>query len=157
MSTAVAASIQYTTEEQWRDLILVATYTGVLDRIKIESGKQLCLQDSQGAMQLTGINTICRYLANLSRIKPQMLGFEEGPQAQVLAESCTRQPASPLLAWLVACSVLMFSWKEAPSHTIVISNFDFLAGVRVAIVPSNRLDAHHRRKAHEGEHLPLKT
>ena len=83
MAAAMAASVSYASDEQHKNLRLVAAYVGVQDRIRLEGGKELSLQNSEGNLHLKGLNTICRYLAELSDRRQQMLGHDDATAAQV--------------------------------------------------------------------------
>lgn len=83
MPTTVAAAVQYANEEQYKQLRLVAEYAGILDKVSLDKGSELSLKSSDGNLELTGLNTICRYIAELSKLRGQLLGADEASSAQV--------------------------------------------------------------------------
>ncbi len=80
---AAAASVHYANEEQHHILRLVSTYAEALQIVQIESSNELSLRNSEGNLHLTGLNTICRYIAELGSKREQLLGLDIASKAQV--------------------------------------------------------------------------
>lgn len=83
MTEAKVADVYYANDEQFRNVRLVAIYAESLHRVEIEPGKELLLKSSDGNLQLTGLNTICRYIGELGPRKEQLLGTDDAAKAQV--------------------------------------------------------------------------
>lgn len=83
MAAATPASVHYANEEQHHILRLVSTYADAVHSVNVESGKDLSLRSSDGNLHLTGLNTICRYIAEQGRRREQLLGSDEASKAQV--------------------------------------------------------------------------
>lgn len=79
---AVVAEIQTANSEQQLNIQLVAAYAGVSNKIIVASGPELSLRASDG-QSLSGLNTICRYLADISSRKSDLLGSDDARKAQV--------------------------------------------------------------------------
>ena len=77
-------SIEVATDEQRQNIELVASYAQV-GNISISQGASLRLQCGHPNSQdiLTGLNTICRYIASLSIKKDELLGTSDIIKAEV--------------------------------------------------------------------------
>lgn len=84
MVAVTTASVVYSNDEDCRNIKLLSAYANLQQHVNLSSGKVLALESSDGTVQLTGLNTICRYLAGLSSIASQLLGKDQILKAQVL-------------------------------------------------------------------------
>ena len=83
MAAASPASVHYANDEQYHILRLVSIYADALHTVRVEASKELSLRDSEGSLHLTGLNTICRYIAEQGKRKKQLLGSDDASKAQV--------------------------------------------------------------------------
>ena len=84
MAATRVARVTYATEEQQNNIELLVDYANVRQMMDFSSGEVLALESSDGTVQLTGLNTICRYIAGFSGRKDQLLGEDPSSQAQVI-------------------------------------------------------------------------
>ena len=80
---AVPLDVQYATQEQYNNLRLVAAYSELQSSVSLHSGAVLSLKAPDTDMQLTQLNTICRYIAEAGNRKEQLLGSNPAAKAQV--------------------------------------------------------------------------
>ena len=73
-------------EEEARGVRLVASASGVLDRLAVSydaDDSHMALKNEEGELVSGHINTICRYLASVGDRSEQLLGSTPETQAQV--------------------------------------------------------------------------
>jgi hypothetical protein len=75
--------VQYAKQEQYNNVRLVAAFSGLQDSVKLQSGVELSLSNSDGSTHLTQLNTICRYIAEAGSRKEQLLGSSPAAKSQV--------------------------------------------------------------------------
>lgn len=83
-------AVQVASREEEQGIQLVASYARI-EGISFRQGPTLLLQAGpSGQDQLTGLNTICRYIASLSARRDELLGGSETSRAQASchAASC---------------------------------------------------------------------
>lgn len=81
-------------EEEARGVRLVASASGVLDRLAVSfdaHDSHMALKNEEGELVSGHINTICRYLATVGDRGEQLLGSTPETQAQVGFQSCSRR------------------------------------------------------------------
>jgi len=79
---AVPLVVQYANQEQFNNLRLVAAFSELQDGVKLQSGAELSLTSPDSSMQLTQLNTICRYIAEAGSRREQLLGSSPAAKAQ---------------------------------------------------------------------------
>ena len=87
-------------EEEARGVRLVASASGVLDRLAVSYDAHdlhMALKNEKGELVSGHINTICRYLASVGERSEQLLGSSPETQAQVGFQSCSRRLNSALV------------------------------------------------------------
>lgn len=95
MSADRDAVVYYANDDQFHILALVRSYANSWDQVSLLSGKQLLLESRSGSLQLTGLNTICRYIAELGPKKDQLLGTDDVTKAQVCPAVACSLPNVP--------------------------------------------------------------
>ena len=90
--------VQAASSEQLRNLQLVLQYAGVQDTVDIQSGPELVLNTADGKLKLTGLNTICHYIAHLSDREEELVGSDEPTRAHVGAFDMSSSPPVNLSA-----------------------------------------------------------
>lgn len=81
------AEISVLDEDQRRNIELVALYAGASPQIKVSPGSTLALRNPDGRVQLEGLNTICRFIANLGDNKAQLLGEDDAAKTEVVCNT----------------------------------------------------------------------
>lgn len=89
MAAAIPAQVHYANDEQYHVLRLVSIYAEALHAVHVEPSSDLSLRNSDGNLHLTGLNTICRYIAEQGNRKQQLLGSEASHRAQVPSALCS--------------------------------------------------------------------
>lgn len=77
------AKVVVASPEQKQNIQLVAKYASVENQINFSEGNELSLKSADGKLHLSGLNTICRCIADLSSKKEQLLGTDGATKAQV--------------------------------------------------------------------------
>ena len=83
MAAVIPASVHYANDEQYHTLRIVSIYADALRTVVVEPSNELSLRDSGGSLHLTGLNTICRYIAEHGKKGEQLLGCDDASKAQV--------------------------------------------------------------------------